>query len=1202
MKRIEAKLGKIFEKLERLIKHKGDLRRIEGDVGGRPLSEKTTPLVNESYVYGRDADREAIMELLRRNEENGPNVVVIPIVGMGGIGKTTLAQLVYNDSRVDDLFELKVWVWVSEIFDVTRVMDDILKKVNASVCGIKDPDESLKEELEGKMVLLVLDDVWNIEYSEWDKLLLPLQYAGQGSKTVVTTRNESVARVMQTVNPSYSLKGIGDEDCWQLFARHAFSGVNSGALPHLEAFGREIVRKCKGLPLAAKTLGGLLHSEGDAKEWERISNSNMWGLSNENIPPALRLSYYYLPSHLKRCFAYCAIFPKGYTFMKNELITLWMAEGFLVQSRGDVETERIGEKYFNDLVSRSFFQKSSNDPSSFIMHELIIDLAEYVSGEFCLKFMGDGESGPRLKGGNPCRLPERTRYLSFTSRYDQVSKIFEHIHEVQHLRNFLLVAPGWKADGKVLHDMLRILKRLRVLSFVGSGYIHQFQLPNSIGNLKHLRYLDLSGKSIERLPENMSKLYNLQTLILKQCYYLIKLPTNMSKLVNLQHLDIEGTKLKEMPPKMGKLTKLRKLTDFFLGKQNGSCIKELEKLLHLQEKLSIWNLQNVEDVQDALDANLKGKKQIERLRLTWDGDMDGRDVLEKLEPSENVKELVITAYGGTKFPGWVGNSSFSNMVSLVLDGCKNSTSLPPLGQLPNLEELQIKGFDEVVAVGSEFYGIGPFMEKPFKSLKSLTLLGMPQWKEWNTDAAGAFPHLEELWIEKCPELTNALPCHLPSLLKLDIEECPQLVVSIPEAPKLTRIQVNDGEGSNDRIYIEELSSSRWCLTFREDSQLKGLEQMSYLSSSIIIDVGIFDCSSLKFCQLDLLPPLSTFTIQYCQNLESLCIQKGRHDRSTSYRSAPRTLETKDSQRALRHLKIAECPNLVSFLEGGLAVPDLRRLELEGCINLKSLPGNMHSLLPSLEELELISLPQLDFFPEGGLPSKLNSLCIQDCIKLKVCGLQSLTSLSHFLFVGKDDVESFPEETLLPSTLVTLKIQDLRNLKSLDYKGLKHLTSLSKLEIWRCPQLESMPEEGLPSSLEYLQLWNLANLKSLEFNGLQHLTSLRQLMISDCPKLDSMPEEGLPSSLEYLNILNLTNLKSLGYRGLQQLSSLHKLNIWSCPKLESMPEQGLSSSLEYLEIGDCPLLEKRCRKEIGEDWPKISHIPFIHIQAFRRIRN
>nr|XP_034916735.1 uncharacterized protein LOC118050486 [Populus alba] len=114
------------------------------------------------------------------------------------------------------------------------------------------------------------------------------------------------------------MKGICDEDCWQLFARHAFSSANSGAFSHLETFGREIARNCKGLPLAAKTLGGLLHSEGDVKEWEKKSNSNMWGLSNENIPPALTLSYYYLPSHLKRCFAYCAIFPKGYVFEKNQ--------------------------------------------------------------------------------------------------------------------------------------------------------------------------------------------------------------------------------------------------------------------------------------------------------------------------------------------------------------------------------------------------------------------------------------------------------------------------------------------------------------------------------------------------------------------------------------------------------------------------------------------------------------------------------------------------------------------------------------------------------------------------------------------------------------------------------------------------------------------------------------------------------------------
>jgi hypothetical protein len=203
--------------------------------------------------------------------------------------------------------------------------------INARTCRTKEPDESLMEAAKGKKLLLVLDDAWNIEYNEWDKLLLPLRYVEQGSKIVVTTRDQDVAKVTQTVITPHCLKGISDEYCWKLFARDAFSGLNSEAVSHLEAFGRKIVRKCKCLPLAAKTLGGLLHSVEDVKQWEKISNSSLWGSSNENIPPALKLSYYYLPSHLKRCFAYCAIFLKGYVFKKDGLITEWMAHGFLFQ-------------------------------------------------------------------------------------------------------------------------------------------------------------------------------------------------------------------------------------------------------------------------------------------------------------------------------------------------------------------------------------------------------------------------------------------------------------------------------------------------------------------------------------------------------------------------------------------------------------------------------------------------------------------------------------------------------------------------------------------------------------------------------------------------------------------------------------------------------------------------------------------------------
>ena len=318
--------------------------------------------------------------------------------------------------------------------------------------------------------------------------------------------------------------------------------------------------------------------------------------------------------------------------------------------------------------------------------------------------------------------------------------------------------------------------------------------------------------------------------MLSECRHLIELPSNISNLVNLQHLDIEGTNLEEMPPKMGKLTKLRILESYIVGKDSGSSMKELGKLSHIRKKLSIRNLRDVANAQDALDANLKGKKKIEELGLRWDGSTDDtpheRDVLEKLEPSEDVKELAIIGYGGTTFPGWLGNSSFSNMVALLLYGCKNCIDLPPVGQLPSLEELEIKGFDEVVAVGPEFYGSDSSMEKPFKSLKILKFAGMKKWQEWKTDADGAFPHLEKLLIAGCPELANALPSHLPCIWSLYIQECPQLVVSIPEAPMLDVINVSEGDESR----ISGVSDLP-CLHFRRDPQLKGMEQMSHLDPS-----------------------------------------------------------------------------------------------------------------------------------------------------------------------------------------------------------------------------------------------------------------------------------------------------------------------------------------------------------------------------------
>ncbi|KAF2316081.1 hypothetical protein GH714_040876 [Hevea brasiliensis] len=343
-------------------RNKDTLRLIEG-VGGKLSSLKTPttslPDDDQSSIYGRNVDKEAIIKFLLSDSSVNVRINVIPIVGMGGVGKTTLAQLVYNDISVREHFQLRAWVCVSEAFDVLKITEDILKEISSGSHNDKTMNQlqlQLKEGLSGRKYLLVLDDLWNEEYADWRYLLKPLIHGENGSMIIFTTRNES------------------------------------------------------------KTLGGLLRYERDVGKWEKISKSNIWGLSNGNILPALRLSYHHLPSLLKQCFAYCAIFPKDYEFGKEEVVHLWMAEGFL----GDEQMEEVGNECFDDLVSRSLFQGSSSRKSHFVMHDLINDLAKFVSGEFCFRFE---------EGDNSCKIVNRTRHFSFAKSEYGIFNNFPDIYE-----------------------------------------------------------------------------------------------------------------------------------------------------------------------------------------------------------------------------------------------------------------------------------------------------------------------------------------------------------------------------------------------------------------------------------------------------------------------------------------------------------------------------------------------------------------------------------------------------------------------------------------------------------------------------------------------------------------------------------------------------------------------------------------------------
>lgn len=362
---------------------------------------------NEPVMIGREEEKQAIISLLMEptdsllmepSEEKHSDDSLIGIVGMGGIGKTVLAMMVYKDAQVRDFFDIRMWVCVALNFDVKTIVNEILVSSSGSRSNDQESMETLQielhKQLNGKKYLLVLDDVWNEDSKKWTELKTYLLSGAEGSKILVTTRSLKVGQAMGT-RRLFNLPCLTEENSWSLFKKLVFRDDGNPMIHQLESVGRKIMEKCKGVPLAIITVAHILDGKHTESEWINALEGISWELGERelarstndmSIMSSLAFSYQHLrPRQLKQCFAYCSIYPMGWEIEKNELIQLWMAQDYLKCLNGEQEMEDVGIEFVDTLLKMSFFQDPKMDEYgnlvNFKMHGLIHDLALEVASD-----------------------------------------------------------------------------------------------------------------------------------------------------------------------------------------------------------------------------------------------------------------------------------------------------------------------------------------------------------------------------------------------------------------------------------------------------------------------------------------------------------------------------------------------------------------------------------------------------------------------------------------------------------------------------------------------------------------------------------------------------------------------------------------------------------------------------------------------------
>ncbi|KAK9081816.1 hypothetical protein Syun_031032 [Stephania yunnanensis] len=1167
-------------------------------------ARETSSLVNESDVFGRETDKVKIVDMLisdlgsSSTDATTTTLSIVTILGLGGLGKTTLAQLVFNDATVKEHFgSMMIWVCVSEDFAVKKIWFKIVKEIDSSCTqseslSKQELQKKLEKELGGKKFLVVLDDCWHKDLDKWEDLILPLKvYGAAGSKVVVTTREDIVA---STIGSSYThyLQLLSDDQCLRLFESKAFvHGETKNS--NLVKIGEEIVKKCRGVPLAVKVLGGLMRSKRTEQEWLVIRDGEFWELGGDvqkQVIEILKLSYNNLPPKVRQCFSYCSIFPKDYEIQKNEVIRLWMAQGYLqISKEGDL-MEDIGEEFIRILCTISFFQFAAERETDegkelfYKMHDLVHDVAQHLSRFECKDLVDTKDEN------------ENIRHLSLISS-NRTLEIPKGINKVKKLRSFYSFSSyGDSYDRLKVMTSLPKLLRLRFLRVLNLSRLPLKELPSSIGGLKLLKYLDLSWSEIERLPSTISNLYNLQTFNLSNCEMLFELPKSVVTFTQLRHFYAHRNypiMNCESPRGLNELTFLQTLDILKLRAESASeHIAELEHLNYLGGTLRLQNLGVMNDVDAVKKANFLGKKNLHTLDMDWEGVEQGdndnvsdhAELLEALQPNSNLKELTIHNFLGLKLPGWMTNGfALPNLVKLQLEDCYECKEMKSLGQLSSLKELVIWSLYSLSRIGEDHHNhqvveslttTATEVEGPkaaailYPCLEKLSVGYVSNLEEWFENSSNIFPKLQELELCRCPKL-RSMPNHFPSLQKLTIEKVNNADTLRSITENITSLTSLFFEGPLD---FESSSSSSSLSLFSEIEeevvgQMLGKNKLleSVKVSRLSLMRSMPDLSGLQFLQ--------ELNISDCEGLET-------------------------------------CPPLS---------PPLKNLEFENCCALKievaRLPCVESLWIGEIKALVVDETPpfsnKLSVFSIYGVPelAQLPVDFLQNSVHLRTISIRSCPQFRGFLSSNEEQIGLPPP----PSSSWYVESLWLENCPSILGLQLQGFTQLRDLTVVDCMGLQSLEGLQFLRNIQSLSIGQYSEelndfpfLDAIEM-GDHLISSLRRLYIYGWSRLKSLPEQiQYLRRLEALGIYQFDGMTDLP-EWLGKLTSLETLAIMHCKNLMHLPsanEMQKLTLLRTLEIKCCPLLKKRCKppKKVcglgsaSSEWHKISHIPQVQFYS------